>query len=390
MPRAYEQSHPWISFSLDLRPAPPELWVLLGEIRSKCEHIRNVPLLPRTRERLHLVYLAKGVRATTAIEGNTLSEAEVLQIVEGRSKLPASRQYLAREVENVLGAINESFKRIASGVTPVLSREVIESLNARILSGLELEPGVVAGQVRRHSVGVARYRGAPAEDCEFLLERLSQWLSSEELILPRELDPEGAASAVLRAVVAHLYLAWIHPFGDGNGRTARLVEFVILAAAGIPTPVPHLLSNHYNQTREEYYRQLDQSSRSGGGVIPFVLYAARGLLDQLRQQLEVMHEQHRRLMWRSYVEERHAGPPSEARLRQVQLAIALGEVHSPSPIGAIRSLTPALAAAYATRTPKTLARDLSALVAREIVESTPEGFRARLEVIQAMLPVIPR
>jgi Fic family protein len=40
--------------------------------------------------------------------------------------------------------------------------------------------------------------------------------------------------AILKAILAHLCLAWIHPFGDGNGRTARLVEFQILIFPGCP------------------------------------------------------------------------------------------------------------------------------------------------------------
>jgi Fic family protein len=84
--------------------------------------------------------------------------------------------------------------------------------------------------------------------------------------------------AILKAVVAHLYLAWIHPFGDGNGRTARLVEFQILLSSGVPSPAAHLLSNHYNQTRSEYYRQLDRASKSGGELAPFIEYGARGFV----------------------------------------------------------------------------------------------------------------
>jgi len=41
----------------------------------------------------------------------------------------------------------------------------------------------------------------------------------------------------------------IHPFGDSNGRTARLIEFYILLRAGLPDMVSHILSNHYNDTR---------------------------------------------------------------------------------------------------------------------------------------------
>jgi hypothetical protein len=72
--RTFERTHPWISFRIDLRQARPQLWMLLGEASSKCEHIAGVPLRPATAEQLHLLYLAKGAAATTAIEGNSLTE----------------------------------------------------------------------------------------------------------------------------------------------------------------------------------------------------------------------------------------------------------------------------------------------------------------------------
>lgn len=58
--------------------------MLLGEACSKCEHISSVPLQPKTAAYLHQLYLAKGALATTAIEGNTLSEAEVVKHLEGK------------------------------------------------------------------------------------------------------------------------------------------------------------------------------------------------------------------------------------------------------------------------------------------------------------------
>ncbi len=72
--RTYEKTHPWITFAANLRSAPTSLWIVLGECQSKCEHIAAVPLQTATSEKLHTVYLAKGAHATTAIEGNTLSE----------------------------------------------------------------------------------------------------------------------------------------------------------------------------------------------------------------------------------------------------------------------------------------------------------------------------
>ena len=66
-----------------------------------------------------------------------------------------------------------------------------------------------------------------------------------------------------------------HPFGDGNGRTGRLLELAILLEAGLPQPVCHLLSNHYNLTRASYYREPDRGSRTSDGIYGFIAYAWR-------------------------------------------------------------------------------------------------------------------
>lgn len=68
------------------------------------------------------------------------------------------------------------------------------------------------------------------------MNELCQWLNGPDFVPPQ--DPKGAelvpAFGIIKAIVAHLYLAWIHPFGDGNRRTARLVDVFILMSAGVP------------------------------------------------------------------------------------------------------------------------------------------------------------
>jgi len=82
-----------------------------------------VPLRPSTAQQLHRLYLAKGAAATIAIEGNTLSEAEVLQAVEGKLTVPPSKQYLKQEVDNIISACNLIGKQVADGTLPVLTRD---------------------------------------------------------------------------------------------------------------------------------------------------------------------------------------------------------------------------------------------------------------------------
>ena len=72
-------SHPWINYRFNAETVLPRTWIQLGEAASKIEHISGVPLRPATALHLNQIFLARGVHATTAIEGNTLSEDEVMK-----------------------------------------------------------------------------------------------------------------------------------------------------------------------------------------------------------------------------------------------------------------------------------------------------------------------
>jgi hypothetical protein len=102
--RDFLGSHPWIRFELDLQGAPWPFWEQIGEARSKCQQIAKTPLPPDVSRELSSLYLAKGGRATTAIEGNTLREEQALAAVRGQLQLPVSQEYQRREIENILAA----------------------------------------------------------------------------------------------------------------------------------------------------------------------------------------------------------------------------------------------------------------------------------------------
>jgi Fic family protein len=381
-------SHPWISFQVDLSRIGAEFWMLLGEARSKVIRLNQSLLRPEVAQQINTLYLAKGVHATTAIEGNTLSEEDAVALVEGRQlRLPPSREYLVREAENIVDACNWIKDELLAGRQGALTMDLVQEFNRRVLDGLELEDDVVPGEIRRHSVGVGRrYLAPPHEEVERLLARLFDWLADDRL------QPQSAdwvvPLAVVRAALAHLYIAWIHPFGDGNGRTARLVEVWTLLAAGFPLPAAHLLSNHYNETRTEYDRQLDYASRSGGDVLPFLRYAAEGFIAGLRVQLETIFNQQWRDRWEQYIYEQFAGMSTPARVRQRELALELSKHDEPIRRSDIPMLSVALNEAY-RGTVRKLARDLSALVELGLVERTVHGYRPLREVLVAFLPLRP-
>ena len=189
---------------------------------------------------------------------------------------------------------------------------------------------------------------------------------------------------IVKAIVAHLYLVWIHPFGDGNGRTARLLELQLLLSAGFPTPATQLLSNHYNQTRSEYYRQLNAASRSGD-PIPFVTYALRGFVDGLAEQLDLIFAWQREDRWEQYVYQQFGELGTEADRRRLRLVLEVSrtsrETGEPVVRADMRWLTPKLAKAYNNKTDKTLTRDLNEIRKLELLIRERRGYRPNESVL---------
>lgn len=380
--REYEKTHKWISFELDTRKFPYDLWVALGEVQSKCEHISGVPLKPAIAKEMHNLFLAKGVRATTAIEGNTLTEEEVRKRIEGKLPLPPSREYLGKEIDNMVKAINQVLQEVINEEREGVTLDEIKAYNRGVLEGLTLDEKVVPGEIRTYNVSVGGYWGAPPADCEYLLGRLCEWIN--EITTPVGME---IVFGILKAIIAHLYLEWIHPFGDGNGRVGRLVEYKFLLEAGIPTPAAHLLSNHYNQTRSEYYRVLDHASKSGGNIVPFISYAVKGYVDGLREHLDIIRSQQLAVSWSDYAYELfRKKKDSPAKSRQRNLLLDLAKNSEPVPMDGIRSISPRIAEAYAGKTTKTITRDLNELMRMELVKYGAGGYRALVESILAFLP----
>lgn len=383
--RTYENSHPWITFrATELNDLDPKLWMLLGEARSKCEHLAGTPLQPKIADQLYRVTLIKGALATTAIEGNTLTEEQVAGILKGTYKVPASRAYQAREVKNVLEALTEIAEQIVQGQVLRITPDLICGYNFKILEGTEYEPHVIPGRVRNYSVGVLNYRGAPAEDCEYLLVQLCDWLESD---IFRNDDPEiNFTLAVACAIYAHLYIAWIHPFGEGNGRTARLIEFLILARCGmVPLPAAQLLSNHYNLTRDQYYRELSKSSRTSK-TVKFLTYAMQGLVDGIRDQISQVRVQQFNVTWVNYVHETMGQfSSSPSRDRQLSLILAMPSDKA-IPRNELAGLTPHLAALYAKAGQRTLSRDLNRLMEVKLIVKKGRDWQSNTQIIKAFLP----
>lgn len=384
--RAYEESHPWITFNYKLDQ--DKLWCLLGEAASKCQHLAGTPLQPDLARQLAGVYLVRGAVATTAIEGNTLEEDQVQELLATGKKLPPSQQYLQQEVENVIEGLRQIDEASRLGQHFELSPDWIERANALVLRDIEDEDHVVPGQYTEVRVTAGNYRGAPPEDVPYLVDRLCQWLN--EWLKPLDSDDTSVELrffvAFVAATLGHLYIAWIHPFGNGNGRTARLLECAILAHSGVvPWVSSNLLSDHYNRTRSRYYQRLDRASRDRD-VHGWLAYSAEGFVDMIREQIDRVQQAQRKVAWTNYVHEvMKEVPTGPTRERQRNLVLEL-PVDGLVKRNELRRLTPELAEMYAGKTDKTLTRDLNKLRTLGLISRQGSSVRSQIHVMDAFMP----
>lgn len=383
----YNRTHPWLTFKVDLSRAGPRLWTMLGEARSKIEHLAGVPLRPATAQAMMRISLIRGAVATTAIEGNTLSAEEAERFLADASSLPKSKRYMGEEIKNVVDACNAIWERCRTSDEEEITLERILTYNADLLQNTAYDVDVEPGRLRTHNVGVARYKAPEAKDVPELMRRFVAWFTSDDFRTPKGAVDDAGMLSILGAILAHLYFAWIHPFGDGNGRTARLIELAMLPRADVPAVAAHLLSNHYNETRADYYRQLERAS-AVRDPLPFIEYALQGLVDGLRDQIRRVRDEQLDVAWRNFVYEKFRPKTGDVARRRREVVLALSAVSDPVPRERVEILTPALAHEYRTMTAKALTRDLNHLVEMELVEDVGRGlWRARKDLVEAFIPL---
>lgn len=351
----------------------------LGKCDAIVEAISAMPIQPANRARLLRVSLVKGAQATTAIEGNTLSQAEVEKVAAGGS-LPPSKEYQEREVRNILDAMNELLGAVADdGKALLISDDLIEQFHRRVGRELGDHFDAVPGQFRTDSRVVGPYKCPDPADVPELVRRLCEWLQNEFGFAS---DKQTFADAVIQAIVAHVYVEWIHPFGDGNGRTGRLIEFYILLRAGNPDIASHILSNFYNQTRPEYYRQLDRASKEKD-LTSFIRYAVQGYHDGLAECLRTVQESVFEVAWRYLVHDRFAEHRPRKRVvlkRRRNLVLSMPPDRELS-IGELALLTADLARQYASLSARTLLRDLDEIKKMALVIEKNDRFRINLGLL---------
>ena len=202
---------------------------------------------------LRKVNRIKTIHSSLAIEGNTLSEDEVRDIIDGKNVVAPIRQI--QEVKNAIATYN-----LYPDLDPFSVKDLLRAHGVMMQALVD-----DAGRFRRSGVGVFSETGLvhmapPAERVPELIDDLFSWLRNANDHL------------LIRSCVFHYEFEFIHPFIDGNGRTGRLWQSLIL---GLLHPIfEHLpVENMVYSNQQAYYDAITESSRHGqsGPFIDFML-----------------------------------------------------------------------------------------------------------------------
>ncbi len=356
---------------------------MLGECEAMVEVLADIPLKPEERKQLLTLSLIKGAQATTAIEGNTLSQSEIEKIQEGW-RLPPSKEYLQTEVNNILSAFNTLLREIVDenkdeAITPVFIKKCHQMIGKDLGEHFDASPG----RFRSDRRVVGRYLAPEPAHVPELIDHLCEWLSQEF----HYVAGQNFKTAVIEAIVAHVYIEWIHPFGDGNGRTGRLIEFYILLRAGLPNIGSHILSNFYNITRPNYYRHLDEARRKRD-LTDFIQYAVQGFRDGLKENLNIIRESQFKVFWRHYIYEVFADVNYRKsnvfkRKRNLMLEMPIDRFFTAEEL---LEINPSVAREYAVVGKVTYARDLKELQELQLIRKDGRRYIANTILLKQMMP----
>ena len=220
----------------------------LSDIAAAREVILHAHLIPKWEVSIRREQLVRAAHASTAIEGNPLSLEEVSRLSEGREVMAARRA--KNEVLNYLRVLEHIDRYQKDGM---ISEEGLLSLHHDVTLAT-LDNPAMEGAFRKVKVVVGNrltrevvYSPPLLKEVVPQINALVGWLNS---------DAAHQMHPVLVAGIAHYELVRIHPFVDGNGRTARALATLVLTMREFDIKRFFTLDDFYDSERPAYYNVL--------------------------------------------------------------------------------------------------------------------------------------
>lgn len=255
----------------------PALTKTLMDIEASRQAVSALPItvsvLTSLRESARLI----STHYSTQIEGNRLTQEQVEDVIHGGT-FP-NRERDEREVKDYYKALDYLDDLIKKN-TPLIEEHDIKVLHSLVMNGKIKPTPYRDGQnvIRDSGSGAIVYMPPEAKDVSNLMGELISWIN-EQLI-------EGELPVPMIAAIVHYQFATIHPYYDGNGRTARLLTNWVLHKSGYGLKGIYSLEEYYARNLQAYYQALSVGEshnyyfgRIGSDITDWVVYFCGGMAD---------------------------------------------------------------------------------------------------------------
>lgn len=214
------------------------------------------------------------------IEGN---HTTLLEFIESKIEKKRPKDEGVKEIENGEKTLEFIDKTIKHNKNFSINESFIKELQRRVVEGLspELEGDANAGEYRdeNHTIIIkgAEHKPPKALELKYYMDELIDFINEED-------EPKYD---LLKIALAHHRFVWIHPFGNGNGRTVRLLTYAQLVRAGFRVDVGGRIINPtavFCSDRVEYYKWLSGADTgTQEGLTDWCEYVLKGLKDEIEK-----------------------------------------------------------------------------------------------------------
>jgi Fic family protein len=276
----------------------PKRWILydasavmtaLVEAKAAVRALTTLPYQKSWVEALQELQLKREVAGTSRIEGAEFTERELDEAVRPN----VSPEELRTRSQRQAHAAMRTYRWIGElSVDRPITADLVREVHRRIVTGCDEDhcpPGVLRGRDYNVTFGIPPHRGAeggPA--CEEAFAGVLQSAQTEFC----DHDP------LVQAMALHYHLAAMHPFLDGNGRTARAMEALVLRRAGLTDRAFVAMSNYYYDEKPAYLRILSEVRQGGHDLTPFLIFALQGVRVQCERLTAEIRKQMQRALFR--------------------------------------------------------------------------------------------
>lgn len=257
----------------------PKIASSLMRIEAAKQAIQHLPITPSVLASLRETARLFTTHYSTMIEGNRLTQEQVSKVIE-RHEHFAGRERDEKEVLGYYAALAK-VEQLAAGKSKITEQQ-IKTLHALVMAGGKIKIKASPyrdGQnvIRDSGSGRIVYMPPEATDVPLLMQKMVTWFeASQQQELP----------CPIRAGIAHYQFATIHPYYDGNGRTARLLTTLILHLGGYDLKGLYSLEEYYARNLGAYYDALTIGSshnyymgRAEEDITKWVEYFCIGVVD---------------------------------------------------------------------------------------------------------------